>query len=125
MASSVVIAMTLGILVDDTVHFLSRYQYAREQLNLSPEDAVRYTFITVGAALWITSVVLILGFLILALSSFKINQEMGMLTAIIFALGLLADFLLLPPILMFIEKLRACSANKKALRIQSATTLLK
>jgi len=125
MASSVVIAMTLGILVDDTVHFLSRYQYAREQLNLSPEDAVRYTFITVGAALWITSVVLILGFLILALSSFKINQEMGMLTAIIFALGLLADFLLLPPILMFIEKLRACSANRKALRIQSATTLLK
>lgn len=125
MASSVVIAMTLGILVDDTVHFLSRYQYAREQLSLSPEDAVRYTFITVGAALWITSVVLILGFLILALSSFKINQEMGMLTAIIFALGLLADFLLLPPILMFIEKSKACSANKKSLRIQSATTLLK
>ncbi len=125
MASSVVIAMTLGILVDDSVHFLTKYQYAREQMQLSPEDAIRYTFTTVGTALWITSVVLILGFLILALSSFKINQEMGMLTAIIFALGLLADFLLLPPILMFIEKLRACSKSKRSLHIQNATTLPK
>ncbi|SEQ75033.1 hypothetical protein SAMN05421690_100128 [Nitrosomonas sp. Nm51] len=121
MASSVVIAMTLGILVDDTVHFLSRYQHARKHMQLSPDDAIRYTFTTVGKALWVTSVVLILGFLVLALSSFKINQEMGMLTAIIFALGLLADFLLLPPILLFIEKLKTCSKNKKILHMQNAT----
>jgi len=125
MASSVVVAMTLGILVDDTVHFLNKYQYARKHLQLPPEDAIRYTFVTVGKALWITSVVLILGFLVLALSSFKINQEMGMLTAIIFALGLFADFLLLPPILLFIEKLKACSKNKHSLKIQSTTALTK
>ena len=123
MASSVVVAMTLGILVDDTVHFLSKYQYAREHLKLSPENAIRYTFITVGKALWITSVVLVLGFLVLAFSSFKINQEMGMLTSIIFALGLFADFLLLPPILLFIEKLKACSKNKDSLQIEKTQLL--
>jgi len=106
MASSVVVAMTLGILVDDTVHFLTQYQYARNQKGLSPEAAVEYAFSQIGNALWVTSFILILGFAIFALSSFKINQEMGMLTTLIFAVGLLADFILLPPILLFIEGFR-------------------
>ena len=103
LAASVVAAMTLGILVDDTVHFLSKYQYARKQLNLEPEESIQYAFATVGSALWITSAVLIMGFSLFAFSSFKINNEMGMLTAIIFALGLFAEFLLLPPILLALE----------------------
>lgn len=103
LASSVVAAMTLGILVDDTVHFLSKYQYARKQLNLEPEESIQYAFATVGSALWITSAVLIMGFSLFAFSSFKINNEMGLLTATIFALGLFAEFLLLPPILLALE----------------------
>ena len=103
MASSVVVAMTLGILVDDTVHFLTQYQYGRNHKGLSPEAAVEYAFSQIGNALWVTSFILILGFAIFAVSSFKINQEMGMLTTLIFAVGLLADFVLLPPILLFID----------------------
>ncbi|MBX9915805.1 MAG: hypothetical protein E6Q59_04950 [Nitrosomonas sp.] len=106
MASSVVVAMTLGILVDDTVHFLTQYQYARNHKGLLPEAAVEYAFSQIGNALWVTSFILILGFAIFAISSFKINQEMGMLTTLIFAVGLLADFILLPPILLFIEGFR-------------------
>ncbi len=103
LAASVVAAMTLGILVDDTVHFLSKYQHARKQLNLTPEESIRYAFATVGSALWITSAVLIMGFSLFAFSSFKINNEMGLLTSSIFALGLFAEFLLLPPILLTLE----------------------
>ncbi len=106
MASSVVVAMTLGILVDDTVHFLTKYQYARQDKGLPPETALHYAFSHAGNALWITSLILILGFAIFAFSSFKINQEMGILTTMIFALGLFADFVLLPPILMFVESFR-------------------
>ncbi len=106
MASSVVAAMTLGILVDDTVHFLSKYQYARKNKGLDPEAALHYAFATVGSALWVTSAVLILGFSLFAFSSFHINSEMGLLTAIIFALGLFAEFLLLPPILLSYESLK-------------------
>jgi predicted RND superfamily exporter protein len=106
MASSVVAAMTLGILVDDTVHFLSKYQYARQEKDLEPEAALHYAFVSVGTALWVTSAVLILGFSLFAFSSFKINKEMGMLTAIIFALGLFAEFFLLPPVLLSLEALK-------------------
>lgn len=103
LALSVVTGMTLGIVVDDTVHFLSKYLRARREGGLSSEDAVIYAFSTVGRALAITSFVLIAGFLVLALSSFELNAGMGLLTAIVIAFALLADFLLLPPLLMKFE----------------------
>ncbi|VFM95037.1 MAG: hypothetical protein BECKG1743D_GA0114223_100198 [Candidatus Kentron sp. G] len=105
-ALSVVTSMTLGIVVDDTVHFLSKYRRARRERKDSPEDAVRYAFSRVGAPLIITTLVLIGGFLIMTLSSFFPNSGMGLLTAIVLAFALIADFLLLPPLLIKIESLR-------------------
>ncbi len=104
LALSVVTGMTLGIVVDDTVHFLSKYLRARREQGLSSEDAVIYAFSTVGRALVITSVVLIAGFLVLSLSSFELNAGMGLLTAIVIAFALIADFLLLPTLLMKFEE---------------------
>jgi len=100
---SIVAGMTLGIVVDDSVHFLSKYLRARREKGLNSEDAVRYAFRTVGMALFTTSVVLIAGFLVLALSSFQLNSGMGILTAIVIAFALIADFLLLPPLLMKLD----------------------
>ncbi|MDH3535339.1 MAG: MMPL family transporter, partial [Gammaproteobacteria bacterium] len=51
LALSVVTGMTLGIVVDDTVHFLSKYLRARREKGLDAVDAVRYAFSTVGLAL--------------------------------------------------------------------------
>ena len=100
---SVVTTMTLGIVVDDTVHFLSKYRRARSELGYAPPDAVRYAFVTVGRALLTTSLVLVAGFAVLSLSSFELNSGMGQLTALIIALALIADFFLLPPLLMKVE----------------------
>ena len=100
---SVVTAMTLGIVVDDTIHFLSKYLRARREKGLSAEDAVRYAFSTVGIALWVTSVALVAGFLVLATSSFKLNSGMGLLTAIVIAIALIVDFFLLPPLLIKLD----------------------
>jgi uncharacterized protein len=116
MSSSVVAAMTLGILVDDTVHFLSKYQYARTAKQLSPEQSIYYAFATVGNALWVTSAVLIMGFALFTLSSFKINFEMGLLTSIIFAIGLLTEFLMMPPILLFYEALKVRLFGSESVR---------
>jgi predicted RND superfamily exporter protein len=58
----------------------------------------------VGVALWTTSAVLVAGFLVLAQSSFELNAGMGLLTAITITFALAADFLLLPPLLMKLEK---------------------
>jgi len=104
LALSVVTSMTLGIVVDDTVHYMSKYQRARVEKGYDSEQAVRYAFTSVGRALVVTSVVLIAGFLVLAFSSFKLNSGMGLLTALVIGLALLADFLLLPTLLMKIEE---------------------
>ncbi|HIP53481.1 MAG TPA: RND transporter, partial [Chromatiales bacterium] len=104
LALSVVAAMTLGIVVDDTVHFLSKYLRARREMNLAPTAAVRYAFSTVGMALWVTTLVLVAGFSVLMFSEFKLNSGMGLLTALAIALALFADFLFLPPLLMKIEE---------------------
>ncbi len=100
---SVVMGMTLGIVVDDTVHFLSKYLRARREHGLPAEDAVRYAFSSVGAALVVTSIILMVGFLVLAQSSFQINAGMGKLTAITIACALLADLLTLPALLVWLE----------------------
>jgi len=101
---SVVMGMTLGIVVDDTVHFLSKYLHARKQQQADPIEAVHYAFGNVGRALLITTFVLVAGFTVLAQSSFKMNGDMGMLTAITIFIALLVDFLFLPPLLMAIDK---------------------
>jgi predicted RND superfamily exporter protein len=119
LALSVVVGMTLGIVVDDTVHFLSKYLRARREDGLSAEDAVRYAFHTVGSALWTTSIVLIAGFLVLTWSSFEINSGMGLLTAITIGLALLADFLLLPTLLMTLDNKDTYESNRLADSAQS------
>ena len=106
---SVVAGMTLGIVVDDTVHFLSKYQHAREDRNKSSLEAVHYSFANVGKALWITTLVLVAGFMVLAQSTFKLNADMGLLTAITILLALIVDFLFLPPLLMMLDKAKAKS----------------
>lgn len=103
---SVVTGMTLGIVVDDTVHFISKYRRAKFEKGLSSEEAVRYAFSTVGVALWVTSLVLVSGFIVLSTSSFVMNSGMGLMTAITIAVALFMDFLFLPPILMTLDRKR-------------------
>ncbi len=102
---SVVVTLTLGIVVDDAVHFLSKYQRARRE-GQTAEQAVRYAFHTVGRALWITTVVLVAGFSVLAMSSFRLNADMGQLSAIVIFIALVVDFLFLPTLLMLFDKKR-------------------
>ena len=104
LALSVVTTMTLGIVVDDTVHFLSKYLRAKREHGYSSPDAVRYAFKHVGRALLTTSIVLVAGFVVLAQSHFKLNSDMGMLTSAVIAFALIADFFFLPPLLMKLEK---------------------
>lgn len=101
---SVVAAMTLGIVVDDTIHFMSKYLRARHEQNLDATDAVRYAFATVGIALWTTSVALVAGFLVISTSSFQLNAQMGLLVSAIIALALFVDFLLLPAMLIKFDR---------------------
>jgi len=113
---SVIVSMTLGIVVDDTVHFLSKYLHARRKRGMGASAAVRHAFNTVGTAMWITTVALVAGFLVLVFSGYKMNSDMGLMTAITITLALIMDFLFLPCLLMRLDgkaKLEASSVEEQ------------
>ncbi|WP_420590894.1 efflux RND transporter permease subunit [Bacterioplanoides sp.] len=110
-AISVVVCLSLGIVVDDTVHFLSKYLRARREKGYSAEEAIRYAFSAVGTALIVTSTVLIGGFMVMQFSHFNPSNHMGMLLAITILVALLVDFLFLPPLLMFLDRNNETSQN--------------
>ena len=103
MAASVVTVVAFGIIVDDTIHFLSKYLKARRE-GLPAPEAVRSTFRTVGHALATTTAVLGAGFLVFAASGFEVSWALGILVSMTIVIALLADFLLLPPLLMAIDR---------------------
>lgn len=104
MSASVVICMSLGIVVDDTVHFLSKYRYARINLSQNIETSMRYAFQTVGMALTITTIVLVAGFLVLTASHFSPTWVSGLLLSLTLAYALVGDFLYLPPLLLLLDE---------------------
>ncbi|PKH89038.1 efflux RND transporter permease subunit [Colwellia sp. Bg11-28] len=118
---SVVIGMTLGIVVDDTVHFLSKYLHARRDKNANTKEAVHYAFDNVGRALWVTTFVLVAGFTVLAQSSFKMNADMGFLTALTIFVALVVDFLFLPPLLMLLDKNKSETKESAAVTTEAPT----
>ena len=101
---SIVAGVTLGIVVDYTVHFLSKYRRARQEMNLATEQCIGYAFGTVGIALLVTTAVLCANFGILGFSAFAMNAYMGILTAVTIFLALLAQITLMPALLMMLRR---------------------
>ena len=106
-AVSVVAGLSVGIIVDDTVHFLSKYTIARREKWMSAPDAVRYAFRTVGAAILGNTFIVAIGFAMLGLSTFRVTSYMGLLTSLTVATALFVDFLLLPTLLLAFDRKRA------------------
>ncbi len=99
----IVFGMTLGIIVDDTVHFMAKFLRAKNELGYDSRSAVKYAFKTVGQALVITTIVLVAGFLILSQSTFAMNSHMAQITTIIIIVALVVDFILLPALLIIVS----------------------
>ncbi|NNF80553.1 MAG: MMPL family transporter, partial [Rhizobiales bacterium] len=100
-AATVVMALTFGIIVDDTVHFLSKY--SRYRMGASVEQSVAQSFRTVGVAITATTVAVASGFLALCFSGFLVNQHLGLLTLLIVCAAWLAVLFLLPPLLSYLD----------------------
>ena len=100
-------AVAVGLIVDFTVHFLSKYLRARGVDDRGREDAVRYAFATAGSAILLTTVILTAGFAVLVTSSFKLNADLGLLTAVAVVLAMLVNFLLLPSMFLIATQRRA------------------
>ena len=104
MGSAAVFSITLGIVVDDTVHFLAKFLRARQEHQMDLFDSIHYAFTHVGAALLTTTVVLASGFMILAVSNFNVNSSLGIMVSITIVIALIYDFVFLPALLIFANK---------------------
>ncbi len=115
----IVATIALGVCVDDTIHFLTKFTHARKS-GKDANQAVRYAFRQVGAALTWTSVVLVLGFAVLSMSTFRPNMLIGVLGAIMVALAWVADLLVTPALLAWIDRKREQPLSQVELSAQPA-----
>lgn len=107
-----VASISLGIIVDDTVHFLSKYVRARNEKDFSIEDSIRYAYRNVGMAIVVNTVILMVGFMVLTTSAFKMNVDMGLMTILSILFALILDFLFLPALLLVMGKKNEVSENR-------------
>lgn len=103
LSTSIVACLTMGIIVDDTVHLITKYQRLRTE-GCKVQQALEISFSQVGLAIIITSVVLILNFGIFVFSSFYPSSSLGVLTSITILAALLVDLFLFVPVLLMLEK---------------------
>lgn len=103
-ASSIVGAVTLGIIVDDTIHMIWRYQEGRRR-GFPPKQATRMMFDHAGRPILVSSIVLTLGYLVMASSGFYITATLGQLSALIIMSAFVFDWFLLAPLLIVLDPL--------------------
>ena len=115
-----VASISLGIIVDDTVHFLSKYVRARNERGLSIEDSIRHAFHRVGIAIVVNTIILSAGFFVMTTSAFKMNVDLGLMTILAIVFALILDFLLLPALLLLGRKsfvIARSEATKQSLNL--------
>jgi predicted RND superfamily exporter protein len=102
--ASVAASISLGIIVDDTIHFLTKYKATLEEDGTaSAEEAMRRTLVHVGPAMIGTSVILVLGFGVLTFSSFQMTSYLGWLSVLIVSVAPLADLVLAPALVSLVS----------------------
>jgi uncharacterized protein len=97
----IIFAISLGLAVDDTIHFLARY---REELDRrdTVKDAILHTYYGAGRAILLTSVLLVMGLSMLLLSDFMPTRYFAILTAITISGAVFGDLILLPSLLYWL-----------------------
>ncbi len=103
LAATITTIIAFGIIVDDTIHFMTKYLRGRRD-GLPGAEAVRYAFRTTGHALFTTSTVLAAGFVVFAFSGYEGIWILGLMVTMMVVLGIIVDFLLLPPLLIALDK---------------------
>lgn len=96
-------SISIGLVVDDSVHILSKYVSARREGRV-PEQAVKYSLDKAGSAITITTLSLAVGTLILVFSNTYYFQNVALLLTPIIVVALLLDLLFLPPLLIRFDR---------------------
>lgn len=122
MGMAMVSGITIGIVVDDTVHFLHKFLVGKREKFLSDQKAIAYAYQHAGSAILLTTFVLVAGFASMALlSEFRVNSDMGKMACIVMLAALLLDMITLPALLAWIdEKVALRSKRAELLEVNQA-----
>ena len=102
MVTSLIASIAIGLAVDDTIHYLFRYN--REfKIDLDEKRAIRDTLVHVGKPITFTTLTICVGFSILLFSSFKPTAVFGAMMVITSLAALVGDLILLPSLIQFVE----------------------
>ena len=102
-AASIVTAIAFAIVVDDTIHLLSKYLASRKE-GKAPAEAIAPTFELVGRPLLSTTAIFAVAFFVFGASGLSTNQTLGLLVGVTVTIAIVADFLLFPPLLLALDK---------------------
>ena len=102
-AASIVTAIAFAIVVDDTIHLLSKYLKSRAE-GKSPSEAIAPTFELVGKPLLSTTLIFAVAFFVFGASGLVTNQTLGLLVGMTVIIALVADLFLLPPLLLTLDR---------------------
>jgi predicted RND superfamily exporter protein len=111
MAATLVVATTIGVVVDDTIHLAYRYIDGLTELDLEPSGAAGYSIHKAGLAILITSVVLVAGLLVLVFSEFRMNSTFGICASLIIVLALLYNMIVSPRLLKMVSGVKASASG--------------
>jgi len=100
LSMAIVFIIIIGVAIDDTVHFLSKYQVAFQRTKNTIE-AIQESLLFSGSAIIITTLVLVLGFGIFLFSNFALYSNFGLMSGLSLFLAMVFDLLLLPAILIY------------------------
>ncbi|QDU55255.1 efflux RND transporter permease subunit [Aeoliella mucimassa] len=103
--TSMMLAIALGIAVDDTIHYLWRYRSSRAK-GQSVKRAIATTQLSVGRACTLTSVVIAAGFAVMGMSRFLPIAYFGCVISVVMAVALAANLLMLPALLAVVDRWR-------------------
>lgn len=101
-----VFGMTLGIIVDNSIHFITKYNRGVKELNLSPAEAVQFAITKVGKAIVATTSIICIGFFVLTQSSFLLNSSLALITIIILVLSMVICLTSLPALIIMSNNLK-------------------
>ncbi|MBP8790646.1 MAG: MMPL family transporter [Breznakibacter sp.] len=110
-----VFSIAFGISVDDAIHYLSKYRLDLKETNWSIRAAVFLALKETGVSMIYTSIILFFGFGIFSVSQFGGTQALGMLIAITLLVAMFSNLILLPSLLMSLDKMITTRSFKEPL----------
>lgn len=110
-ATVTIAAVALGIVVDDTTHFIYRYLSSRKQMTVT--DAIQDTLNYSGFAMLTTSILTVLAFSIMLLASIKSVLYFGVLLSLCVLFALIFDLVVLPSLFKFFDRSRPTEKIRK------------